>query len=301
MPGDVALRPAPDGAPSRLGERWRSPSSGRAEDELDRLATMLNAAQAGDAAVRRGCAGAHDEVVALADMLGAPVVHALRRQGACRVGQPVRRRHDRADRLQLRLPRDAVLRHAADARHRLPLSPVLPDRRQDRRRSTSGPRCSGAAASSTSAWSATCAKPSRRCCRGSPAGSTATSSTGAAAHYAKSRAGLDDLARPKPARRPHPPAAPDAAAQRARDRRRHLHRRRRHADRVGGALSGDERPAAADRVVQPRLDGQRDGAGDRRPGGLAGPPGDRAVRRWRLHDADGRLHLAGRSSSCRSR
>ena len=47
------------------------------------------------------------------------------RQGACRVGQPLRRRHDRADRLLLGLLRHARLRRAADARHRLPLSPVL--------------------------------------------------------------------------------------------------------------------------------------------------------------------------------
>ena len=47
------------------------------------------------------------------------------RQGACRMGQSLRRRHDRADRLLVRLLRDARLRRPADARHRLSLSAIL--------------------------------------------------------------------------------------------------------------------------------------------------------------------------------
>ena len=46
--------------------------------------------------------------------------------------QLVRRRHDGPHRLLLRLPRDAELRHAADARHRLPLSQLLPVQGGDR-------------------------------------------------------------------------------------------------------------------------------------------------------------------------
>ncbi len=45
------------------------------------------------------------------------------------MGQPLRRRHDRADRLLLRLLRDGSLRRAADAGHGFPLSAVLPDER----------------------------------------------------------------------------------------------------------------------------------------------------------------------------
>ena len=41
------------------------------------------------------------------------------------------------------------------------------------------------------------------------------------------------------------------------------------ADRLGCALSGDERQAAAARFVLARLDGQCDGAGDRRAGGVS--------------------------------
>ncbi len=52
-----------------------------------------------------GCEGAHAELIALASALKAPIVHSAARQGARRVRQPVRRRHDRPARLQLRLPR----------------------------------------------------------------------------------------------------------------------------------------------------------------------------------------------------
>ncbi len=54
------------------------------------------------------------------------------RQGARRVGQPVRRRHDRADRLLVRLLRHGRVRRAADAGHRLPLPAVLPQGRAHR-------------------------------------------------------------------------------------------------------------------------------------------------------------------------
>ena len=66
------------------------------------------------------------ELLALGDRLKAPMVHAHARQGACRVGEPLRRRHDRADRLLVRLLRDARLRCPADARDRLSVSAILP-------------------------------------------------------------------------------------------------------------------------------------------------------------------------------
>ena len=56
------------------------------------------------------------------------------------MGQPLRRRHDRADRLLVGLPRDARLRHAAHARHAISLPPVLSRRMPGSLRSTSGRR-----------------------------------------------------------------------------------------------------------------------------------------------------------------
>ncbi len=77
LPGDVALRTATDG-PSGLHlptERSRpSPSAG----ELDRIAELLSGANRVTILAGAGCAGAHDSLVALAELLKAPVVHTLR-------------------------------------------------------------------------------------------------------------------------------------------------------------------------------------------------------------------------------
>jgi pyruvate dehydrogenase (quinone) len=76
LPGDVALSEGPEEAPS-----WTQSAPPRilpAEVDLDRLAAMLNASDAVTIMCGSGTQGAHDEVVALADTLGAPVVHALR-------------------------------------------------------------------------------------------------------------------------------------------------------------------------------------------------------------------------------
>jgi pyruvate dehydrogenase (quinone) len=79
IPGDVALQPAVNAPlPQVAGLLPRAPVSVPVKEDLDHLATMLN----GDGRVTlmcgSGCAGAHDEVVALAERLKAPVVHALR-------------------------------------------------------------------------------------------------------------------------------------------------------------------------------------------------------------------------------
>ena len=76
IPGDVALQEA-----HGLTDEWSALTQSRvlpAEAELDRLAKLLNESSAVTLMCGSGCAGAHDAVVALADALGAPVVHALR-------------------------------------------------------------------------------------------------------------------------------------------------------------------------------------------------------------------------------
>ena len=70
-----------------------------------------------------------------------------------------------------------------------------------------------------------------------------------------------------------------------RRRRRDLHQRHRHVDRLAVAVRHDARRPAADRLLQPRLDGQRDAAGARRPGARPRPPGGRVLRRRRPDDA----------------
>jgi len=77
IPGDVSMKTAPDHAraamPALVAPRI-VPDAG----EIATLAATLNASKAVTLLCGSGVAGAHDEVVALADALGAPIVHALR-------------------------------------------------------------------------------------------------------------------------------------------------------------------------------------------------------------------------------
>ncbi|PMZ61580.1 ubiquinone-dependent pyruvate dehydrogenase, partial [Pseudomonas sp. GW247-3R2A] len=76
IPGDVALQEVEDNL-----KPWPALSKPRtlpAPHDLDRLVELLSESNAVTLMCGAGCAGAHDQVVALADALGAPVVHALR-------------------------------------------------------------------------------------------------------------------------------------------------------------------------------------------------------------------------------
>ena len=77
MPGDVAMSPT-----TAKVAPWLVPSTPPvlrpADDEISRLAGMLNAASRMTLMCGAGCEGAHDEVVELAKRLKAPVVHSLR-------------------------------------------------------------------------------------------------------------------------------------------------------------------------------------------------------------------------------
>jgi pyruvate dehydrogenase (quinone) len=79
LPGDVALQPASSAPPAKVdGLLPAAPVVTPARRDLERLAALLN----GDGAVTvlcgSGCAGAHDELLALGERLQAPMVHALR-------------------------------------------------------------------------------------------------------------------------------------------------------------------------------------------------------------------------------
>ena len=78
IPGDVALRKAPQRAPSTA--RGLSVSAPRCVPEardLKALAAMLNNAERVTLFCGRGCAGAHAELMKLAEALKSPIVHAL--------------------------------------------------------------------------------------------------------------------------------------------------------------------------------------------------------------------------------
>jgi pyruvate dehydrogenase (quinone) len=76
IPGDLALAGAPGALPALHVPR--PPRVLPADTELERLAALLNGAKKVTILCGAGCAGAYDEVIALADRLAAPTVHALR-------------------------------------------------------------------------------------------------------------------------------------------------------------------------------------------------------------------------------
>ena len=122
-----------------------------------------------------------------------------------------------------------------------------------------------------SAWSAMSARRSRHCCRGSQAKTTGPPRH-SPAHYQGARRAR--RARRRPGRAEADPSAISRRAdQRAGVGRCRLHLRCRHPDGLGGALSEDERQAAADRIVHAWLDGECAAAGDRRAGGIPRPSG----------------------------
>lgn len=77
IPGDVALQDAPEGATAAFPPLAR-PRLVPDMAEIAQLAKILNESSAATLLCGSGVAGAHDEVVALADALGAPIVHAYR-------------------------------------------------------------------------------------------------------------------------------------------------------------------------------------------------------------------------------
>jgi pyruvate dehydrogenase (quinone) len=79
IPGDVALKPASDApAPMPLGLVPARPIITPPEEAIDRLANLLNGARRVTLLCGSGCAGAHNELMQLAEALKAPIVHAMR-------------------------------------------------------------------------------------------------------------------------------------------------------------------------------------------------------------------------------
>ena len=79
IPGDVALKPAANAAaPLPLGLAPAEPTVVPPDPALDQLADLLNQAQRVTLLCGSGCAGAHDELMQLAESLKSPIVHAMR-------------------------------------------------------------------------------------------------------------------------------------------------------------------------------------------------------------------------------
>ncbi|WP_221195423.1 ubiquinone-dependent pyruvate dehydrogenase [Luteibacter sp. Sphag1AF] len=78
IPGDVAMKKSPVKKPTpRAGLIPPVPHVIPAEAELDALANLLNAGKRVTLLCGRGCAGAHKELMAVAEALKSPIVHAL--------------------------------------------------------------------------------------------------------------------------------------------------------------------------------------------------------------------------------
>ena len=77
LPGDVALLDAVERGP-RLHFPEPKPSVCPSDDELARLAKVLNDSKRTTILAGAGCAGAHQELIELAGKLKAPIVHAMR-------------------------------------------------------------------------------------------------------------------------------------------------------------------------------------------------------------------------------
>lgn len=79
IPGDIALKPASSPtAPKPQALLPKAPTVLPQQADLEALAEMLNAGRKITILAGSGCAGAHGELVALAEKLKAPIVHALK-------------------------------------------------------------------------------------------------------------------------------------------------------------------------------------------------------------------------------
>jgi pyruvate dehydrogenase (quinone) len=77
IPGNVALQAVAAKASTSRSIAVSRPVTVPADDDLDALAAMLNLSERTTLLCGRGCAGAHDELLQLADTLKSPIVHAF--------------------------------------------------------------------------------------------------------------------------------------------------------------------------------------------------------------------------------
>jgi len=165
LPGDVALRAAPkrDVSPN-AGLLPPAPVVRPAEAELKALADLLNGARRVTLFCGRGCAGAHDSLMKLAEALKSPIVHALGGKDHVEYDNP----YDVGMTGFIGFSSGYAAMHACDVLLMLgtdfPYKQFFPTgigiAQVDIR-----PETSAAAVSSISASSAMSARPSQHCCR----------------------------------------------------------------------------------------------------------------------------------------
>jgi pyruvate dehydrogenase (quinone) len=89
IPGDIALQPAINARPPlRAGLLPPQPVTVPCADDLARLATLLNGEGNVTILCGSGCAGAHEQLLAIGELLQAPIVHAMRGKEHVEWGNP---------------------------------------------------------------------------------------------------------------------------------------------------------------------------------------------------------------------
>ena len=236
-----------------------------ADSELEQLARAAERGTQGDDSGGAGCAGAHAELIASAGALKAPIVHALRGKEYVEYDNPYDVGMTGLLGFSSGLSRDDGLR--CPARCSAPTSRIsssIPKKANVAQVDVRGrkARTTHAARSRTGRRREGDARGAAAVARGKDRrAATSTSASSTTRRRARSSTSCDRRAgqgADSPAVRRH------ASSTSWRRGRRHLHLRRRDADRVGGALPDDERQAASVRFVRPRIDGERAAAGDRR-------------------------------------
>ena len=141
IPGDVALQPAADAPPTKAaGLLPTRPAVMPERSDLNRLAALLNGEGRVTILCGSGCAGAHNELLALGERLKAPMVHALRGKEYVEWDNPYDVGMTGLIGFLVRLLRDARLRCPADARDRFSVPPVLSTRKRRAHRASRSAR-----------------------------------------------------------------------------------------------------------------------------------------------------------------
>ena len=287
IPGDIALQ-----STDAKAAKWLAPAPPVVmppEADIDALAKILNEGERITLMCGAGCAGAHAEIVKLAGMLNAPIVHSLRGKEHVEYDNPfdvgMTGLIGFSSGYAAMKACDTLLLLGCDFPYRQFYPEGATVAQVDIRAESLGNRCQlalGVVGDVLATVIALLPKLKKK--------TDSKFLDAARAHYAKAREDLDKLAEGKPGGKViHPQYVARLLSELASDDA-DLHLRRRHPDGVGGALPENERQAPADRLVQPRLDGQCAAAGDRRPGDVPQAAGRVDVGRRRLLDDDGRLH-----------
>ena len=157
--------------PSMRGAR----SFARVTTDLDEIAAILNKSDAITIYAGAGCAGAHDEVVATAARLKAPMAHTSRGKDFLEYDNPYNVGHDRDHRRSRRLSCHPRLRGAASARRGFRLDAVLSEQGDDHSDRYRSHAYRAATSGRHRARSAISRRPWRPCCRASSSMRTAAS------------------------------------------------------------------------------------------------------------------------------